>query len=149
WDRQERVLTLARDRLGEKPLYYGVQGGVVLFGSELKALQALPNFHGEINRDVLTLFLRTGYVPSPYSIYKGIYKLLPGAYLSIDSGLAEVGEPTVYWSARHVAEAGSKHIFLGTEIEAEQELSRLLMQSTSEQMIADVPLGVFLSGGID
>jgi asparagine synthase (glutamine-hydrolysing) len=153
WDRQQRTLTLARDRIGEKPLYYGVQGRAFLFGSELKALRAHPEFRGEIDRDALTLFLRHGYVAAPYSIYKGIRKLLPGTYLTIPAGQGlssqGVGGPTVYWSARDVAEAGAREIFRGTEAEAEQELARLLMQSTAGQMIADVPLGVFLSGGVD
>ncbi|PYS86259.1 MAG: asparagine synthase (glutamine-hydrolyzing) [Acidobacteria bacterium] len=153
WDRRQRTLTLARDRIGEKPLYYGVQGDAFLFGSELKALRAHPEFHGEIDRDALTLFLRHGYVPAPYSIYKGIHKLLPGTYLRIAAGQGlssrSVGTPTVYWSAREVAEVGTREIFRGTKAEAERELARLLMQSTAGQMIADVPLGAFLSGGVD
>ncbi len=153
WDRRQRTLTLARDRIGEKPLYYGVQGRTFLFGSELKALRAHAEFRGEIDRDALTLFLRHSYVPAPYSIYKGIHKLLPGTYLRIAAGQGlcsqGVGGPTVYWSAREGAEAGAREIFRGSEAEAERELARLLMQSTAGQMIADVPLGAFLSGGVD
>jgi len=153
WDRRQRTLTLARDRIGEKPLYYGVQGRAFLFGSELKALRAHPQFHGEIDRDALTLFLRHGHVPAPYSIYKGIHKLLPGTYLRIAARQGRysggVGDPTVYWSAREVAEAGAREFFRGSEAEAERELARLLMQSTAGQMIADVPVGAFLSGGVD
>ena len=153
WDRRQRTLTLARDRIGEKPLYYGVQGRAFLFGSELKALRAHPEFRGEIDRDALTLFLRHSYVPAPYSIYRGIHKLSPGTYLRIAAGQGlsaqGVGGPTVYWSAREVAEAGAREIFRGSEAEAEHELARLLMQSTAGQMIADVPLGAFVSGGVD
>jgi asparagine synthase (glutamine-hydrolysing) len=153
WDRQQRTLTLARDRLGEKPLYYGVQGNLLYFGSELKALRAYPDFRGDIDRDALALFLRHSYIPAPYSIYKGIHKLLPGTYLRIDceqlAGGRSIVGPTTYWSAREVVESGVGNEFQGTEMEAEQELSRLLLQSTAGQMIADVPLGAFLSGGID
>jgi len=148
WDRQARTLTLARDRLGEKPLYYGWQGETFLFGSELKALKAHPSFHAEIDRQALALFLRHNYVPAPYSIYRNIFKLLPGTYFSLRAGEREV-EPKVYWSARLVAEAGQREPFAGTEENAAEELRRLLSRSIAGQMIADVPLGAFLSGGLD
>ncbi|MDD2759919.1 MAG: asparagine synthase (glutamine-hydrolyzing), partial [Methylomonas sp.] len=147
WDRQSHVLTLARDRLGEKPLYYGIQNNSFLFGSELKALRAHPAFVGEIDRDVLTLYLRFNYIPAPFSIYKGIQKLLPGCYLQIDADSHST--LTAYWSARAVAESGQKDLFAGSESEAKAELESLLMQSISGQMMADVPLGAFLSGGVD
>mgnify|MGYP000229844643 CR=1 FL=1 len=148
WDRHARTLTLARDRFGEKPLYYGRQGDVFLFGSELKALKAHPAFHAEIDRDALALYLRHGYIPAPHSIYKGIFKLPPGTWAQVSAGL-EMGEPIVYWSARQAAERGQRNLFKGGEAEAVQELERLLQQSITGQMMADVPLGAFLSGGVD
>ncbi|MFZ5761965.1 MAG: asparagine synthase (glutamine-hydrolyzing) [Thermodesulfobacteriota bacterium] len=148
WDRRLRVLTLARDRLGEKPLYYGWQDGVFLFGSELKALRAHPAFRGEIDRAALALFLRYNYVPTPWSIYHGIRKLPPGAFLLVrseDRGC----EPTLYWSARTVAEEWRNNPFVGSDEEAREELERILRRAVAGQMVADVPLGAFLSGGID
>lgn len=150
WDREARVLTLARDRLGEKPLYYGWQRGVLLFGSELKALRAHPAFEGEIDRDVLTLFLRHNYVPAPYSIYRGISKLPPGAYFQIGiNSPGAGGSLQTYWSARDVAERGQKSRFVGSDDEARAALESVLEQSVAAQMLADVPLGAFLSGGAD
>lgn len=148
WDCQTRTLTLARDRLGEKPLYYGWQGSTFLFGSELKALKVHPSFNAEIDRQALALFLRHNYVPAPYSIYRDIFKLLPGTYFSLRAGEREV-QPKAYWSARLVAEAGQREPFPGTEQNAAEELQRLLSQAIAGQMIADVPLGAFLSGGLD
>jgi len=152
WDEREKELSLARDRLGEKPLYYGWQGrgssAAFLFGSELKALAAHPAFEGEISRDVLSLYVRHCYVPGPFTIYRGISKLMPGCFLVMS---AEGGEPHVeaYWSGRAAAEAGAADpAKLGPE-EAVSELERLLSRSISRQMLADVPLGAFLSGGVD
>lgn len=150
WDKRECALHLVRDRLGIKPLYYGWQGNAFLFGSELKALKQHPAFQGEINRGALALFLRHGYINFPYSIYQGIYKLLPGTILTIkefDPGLNL--EPQPYWSARTVAETGTANPFMGTEQEAVAELDSLLRDAIKHRMIADVPLGAFLSGGID
>lgn len=153
WDRELRTLTLARDRLGEKPLYYGWQKGVLLFGSELKALKAHPAFVGEIDRDALTLFLRHNAIPGAYSIYKGIHKLLPGTYWQITRAAgashAENGVLKTYWSARDAAEWGQKNHFAGSDDEARDALESVLGRSVSGQMLADVPLGAFLSGGID
>ncbi|MGH6635573.1 MAG: asparagine synthase (glutamine-hydrolyzing) [Gammaproteobacteria bacterium] len=148
WDRQQRVLTLVRDRIGEKPLYYGWQGNVFLFGSELKALRAYPGFRAEINRDALVLFLRHNYVPAPYSILSGIYKLPPGTYLAV-SPEHKNAMPLMYWSAREVAEQGQRGLFTGTHRDAAMELESLLRQAVAGQMVADVPLGAFLSGGVD
>lgn len=148
WDRAQRALTLARDRLGEKPLYYGWQGDSFLFGSELKALRAHPAFAAEINRDALALFLRHNAIPAPYSIYRGIHKLLPGTFLQIHAGQTNA-QPVAYWSARLVAEVGQRNLFRGSEQEATEKLERLLQHSIAGQMLADVPLGAFLSGGID
>ena len=148
WDRAERVLTLARDRMGEKPLYYGWQGDTFLFGSELTALKAHPAFQGEIDRGSLALMLRHNYIPAPYSIYKGIRKLPPGTYLNLLMGKRE-GQPVHYWSVREVAERGQERPFAGDETEAIKTLEAHLLESIGLQMIADVPLGAFLSGGVD
>ena len=148
WDRVDRSLILARDRMGEKPLYYGWQGDTFLFGSELKALKAHPAFQGEIDRDALALMLRHNYIPAPYSIYKGIRKLLPGTYLKLLMGKRE-GEPVHYWSVRGMAERGQAQPFAGSEAEAVMALEAHLLESIGLQMIADVPLGAFLSGGVD
>ncbi len=151
WDRHEQRLSLVRDRLGIKPLYYGWTGNVFLFGSELKALKAHPAFQGEIDRDALALFLRHNYVPTPYTIYAGFRKLLPGMILTLagNDRPGEYPEPEPYWSARQVAESGVAHPFEGSDQDAAEELERLLRESIRERMIADVPLGAFLSGGID
>jgi len=148
WDRQERVLHLGRDRFGEKPLYYGWVGDTLLFASELKALKAHPAFRAEINRDALTLYVRYCYVPAPYSIYEGIYKLSPGTVLSWN-GSHDRPAPVPYWSAREVAERGAAAPFIGTESEAAKQLEELLQDAVGLRMMADVPLGAFLSGGID
>jgi asparagine synthase (glutamine-hydrolysing) len=148
WDRERRSLTLARDRLGEKPLYYGWQGNDFLFGSELKALRAHPAFRAEVDRNVLALFMRHNCVPAPYSIYTGIHKLSPGTWLELG---AQEREPRVqvYWSARSAALAGQRNPFLGSEDEARERLDGLLREVLAREMLADVPLGVFLSGGVD
>lgn len=148
WDRESRTLTLARDRLGEKPLYYGWQGETFLFGSELKALKAHPAFCAGIDRDALALFLRHNAIPAPYSIYQDIYKLPPGTFLQVHAGQKDA-RPVTYWSARSVAEVGQRNQFQGSDAEAAAELERLLGQAVDGQMVADVPLGAFLSGGID
>jgi asparagine synthase (glutamine-hydrolysing) len=148
WDRETRTLYLARDRLGEKPLYYGWQGDSFLFGSELKAFKPHPAFRAEIDRDALTLFLRHGYIPAPHTIYRGIHKLPAGAYLALTSDSREA-VPVAYWSARAVAETGQRNPYAGTETEAADELERLLRRAVAGQMMADVPLGAFLSGGFD
>ena len=150
WDREERVLYLARDRMGEKPLYYGWQQGVFLFGSELKALRRHPAFHGEIDRDALTLYLRYNRVPTPLSIYKGVAKLEPGHYLRIAwHGKRSAEKPVAYWRLEEAIQRGKSNPFAGDDREAVAELTRLLKESIRGQMIADVPLGAFLSGGYD
>jgi asparagine synthase (glutamine-hydrolysing) len=152
WDRQERVLYLTRDRIGEKPLYYGWMGRVFLFGSELKALRTYPAWAGTISRDALALLLSYGCIPSPHSIYQGIFKLLPGTFLTIPLAQARPGvcpDPIPYWSVREVAEAGCAAPFGGSDAEAVAYLDRLLREAVAHQMVADVPLGAFLSGGID
>ncbi len=157
WDRKERRLHLARDRMGEKPLYFGWQGKTFLFGSELKALRAHPDWQGEVDRDAIALLLRHNYVPAPYSIFERIYKLEPGCVFSVTPEDAsrpldwrEVGrrlEP--YWSLQSAVAAGAKSSFAGSDDEAVDELDELLRSSVRRQMVADVPLGAFLSGGYD
>ena len=152
WDKAENTLYLARDRMGEKPLYYGWQGNTFLFGSELKALRQHPAWQGEINRDALSSYLRHGYVPAPFSIYKDINKLLPGTYLKLSqqqAGQRAMPEPLHYWSIDEAVQKGLQEPFSGTPEQAVEELDQLLRQSIRGQMIADVPLGAFLSGGID
>jgi asparagine synthase (glutamine-hydrolysing) len=150
WDRQERVIHLVRDRMGEKPLYYGWIGKTFAFASELKALKAHPDFDREQNRDALTLYFRYNYIPAPYSIYQGISKALPGTIVTIAQ--AEAGcTPTVtpYWSVRAAVEQGTTNPFTGSEAEALGHLDTLLRDAVKIRMEADVPLGAFLSGGID
>ena len=154
WDRREHTLTLARDRMGEKPLYYGWQGKTFLFGSELKALRAHPAFRGEINRNAIALQMRHCYIPAPYSIYAGIHKLQPGTSLTLSLGdkPAAAGkplEPVAYWRLADAVRAGQAQPFAGSDAEAIAELEQTLSQAVRGQMLADVPLGAFLSGGVD
>jgi asparagine synthase (glutamine-hydrolysing) len=148
WDRQLRVLLLARDRMGEKPLFYGVQNGVLLFGSELKALKVHPAFAGEIDRTAIALQMRHNYVPAPYSIYQGIRKLPAGTLLRLQYGMA-LGEPVPYWSLSNAFASGRSNPFTGSDTDAVNTLEELLLESVALQMQADVPLGAFLSGGVD
>jgi asparagine synthase (glutamine-hydrolysing) len=148
WDRERGELSLVRDRLGEKPLYYGVQGGTLLFGSELKALRAHPAFHGKLDRGAVALFLRHNYIPAPYSIYQGIHKLAP-AMIARFSRPDVPPELTPYWSALSAAEAGLAAPFAEGDAAYLELLRTQLMETVRDQMVADVPLGAFLSGGID
>ena len=153
WDRSQDLLYLVRDRMGEKPLYYGWQGTSFLFGSELKALRAHPAFRAELNRDSLAAYLRLSYVPAPHSIYRGISTLPPGTVLALPCGKgASPGvtpEPLPYWSVLEAAGAGSRDPFGGSESDGVQRLDTLLRGAIARQMVADVPLGAFLSGGVD
>lgn len=148
WDRQNEELTLGRDRLGEKPLYYGWQQGHFLFGSELKALSAHAAFKAEIDRGALALFMRHAYIPAPYSIYSGIAKLPPASLLVVSRARPE---PVIanYWSGQSAVEQGVCEPFLGSAEQAVDELESRLKDAIGRQMVADVPLGAFLSGGID
>ena len=152
WDRQTRVLTLARDRLGEKPLYYGWQGSgrsaVFLFGSDLSALRAHPQFNARIDRDALCLFMRNSNFGEHHSVYEGIHKLLPGNLLTVSQAVPDPAIQT-YWSAAVCAQSGIRRRFDGTATEAVDALEVLLKDAVRKQMVADVPLGAFLSGGID
>lgn len=151
WDKKEQVLFLARDRMGEKPLYYGWQGKTFLFGSELKSLQKHPAWIGEIDSGALTLYVRHSYVPGPYSIYQGIAKLPQGTILRVDinNDAQHTQQPESYWSLHDVVCKGIENPFAGDEKEAVDELERLLLAAVARQMTADVPLGAFLSGGYD
>jgi asparagine synthase (glutamine-hydrolysing) len=152
WDKKTVTLTLGRDRLGEKPLYYGWQGrgnnAAFLFGSELKALRQHPAFENNINRSALSLIARHSCIPAPYSIYEGISKLPPGSLLTVS---LQQREPKVwaYWSGAQVAEFGVANPFVGSPDQAVDELESLLRDAVRQQMMADVPLGAFLSGGVD
>jgi asparagine synthase (glutamine-hydrolysing) len=151
WDRRDRVLWLVRDRLGEKPLYYGWMGSTFLFASELKSFVAHPDFVDDVNRDALALYLRHNYVPAPHCIYRGLLKLPPGTLLKVsaNSGRGQPLIPTAYWSVREAAENGISHGFEGSESEAIRQLDAVLRKTIKDQMVADVPLGAFLSGGVD
>ncbi len=149
-DRKERRLILARDRMGEKPLYYGWVGNHFIFASELKALEVFPFWSGEINRDALTLLLRHNYIPSPHSIYKNIKKLLPATYIQIDLVDGNAGSqpiPESYWRLEKFY--GASEARVTTRPSAADRLDILLREVIGEQLISDVPLGAFLSGGVD
>ncbi len=150
YDRAERTLHLARDRFGEKPLYWGWLGGTLVFGSELKALRRHPRWEGRIDRGALTLLLRYNYIPAPHAIYQGIRKVLPGTILSFraDAPGAD-GSSEAYWSAPAAAAQGLAAPLVGDETEVLAELEGALRRTVAQEMVADVPLGAFLSGGID
>ena len=162
WDRRDRRLSLARDRVGEKPLYWGWAGKALVFGSELKALRQHPNFPREVCRQAVAQYLSFAYVPAPRSIHPGIYKLEPGCILTID-GAPPTAPPTTplrpgevhgslsirrYWSLNEMIEVGARSHFT-SEVEALSSVDKALHQAVGRQMVADVPLGAFLSGGID
>jgi asparagine synthase (glutamine-hydrolysing) len=148
WDKVECALYLARDRMGEKPLYFGSSGGSFLFGSELKSLCAHPLWRGEIDRNALALYMRHKYVPTPWSIYRGFSKLPPAHFVVVREAGQVVSEPQCYWDLGHIAEVGSTEA-KGSSEELTDELHELLRDAVGRRMAADVPLGAFLSGGID
>jgi asparagine synthase (glutamine-hydrolysing) len=150
WDARDRRLTLCRDRFGEKPLYYAWIGSDFVFASELKAFAAHPNWKASIDRRALTAFMRYSYVPAPWTIWQGVRKLVAGSMLSIPESLApgELTQPQAYWSMREQMAAG-RHDRLTDPAATIDELERLLAQAVVRQSISDVPLGAFLSGGID
>jgi len=147
WDREDRTLSLVRDRFGIKPLYYGWAGATFLFGSELKALRAYPGFNSGLDRDALTLYFRHNYIPAPHTAYSNAKKLDPGSILTLRS--EEQSDVTQYWSALDVWNHGVTNPFAGTFEEAVDELDDLLADAVSLRMLSDVPLGALLSGGID
>lgn len=148
WDSEKNELSLARDRVGEKPIYYGTSGNTFIFASELKALKMHPGFSATIDRRALALFMRHNYVPAPYSIYEGIFKLSPGSVLTLTSPEISYG-PKPYWSAGQIAAASLVSQFAGDASVATDQLEKLLLEAVAGQMVADVPLGAFLSGGYD
>jgi asparagine synthase (glutamine-hydrolysing) len=149
WDRDERALILARDRMGEKPLCYALLGDTVVFASELRALHLHPAFDGAIDRGAVALLLRYNCIPAPHSIFDGVRKLPSGNWLRIPFDATALPEPRAYWSLGRCAEAGQRDRFEGSEAEAATSLEALLDEVVRSQMISDVPLGAFLSGGID
>ncbi|MCM1174311.1 MAG: asparagine synthase (glutamine-hydrolyzing) [Blautia sp.] len=148
YDKKEHELFLARDRVGEKPLYYGFAGKTFVFASELGAISCLEHFQNPVRKDVLEAYFRYGYIPAPYSIYENIYKLEPGKILKIKEPF-QTCEITAYWSIKDIACYGQVHPFQGSGQEAAEELERLLKDAIRGQMAADVPVGAFLSAGID
>ena len=156
WDRESGTLTLARDRAGEKPLYYGYIGAgpdrCLVFASELKAIRAHPRFSGEIDRNSVSLLLRHNYIPAPYSIYRNVSKLPPATLATVRTrDIAEGVAPALeeYWSLAQAVEMGRQTPYQGTPDEAVADLDTLLRSVVGQQMMADVPLGAFLSGGVD
>jgi len=157
WDRKARRLTLARDRMGEKPLYYGWSAGggagsVLLFGSELKALAAHPSWDRPISRGAVDLMLRHDYVPGPHAIFEGIWKLPPGHSVALSWAEMAAGalpDPEPYWPAAEAALGAAAAPFAGSEAEAAEQLDALLREAVAMRLVADVPVGAFLSGGID
>ncbi len=148
YDRQEKKFFLGRDRIGEKPLYYGFSGNSFVFASEIGCIYEFAGRQLEIDRDALALYFRHGYIPAPYTIYKGIRKMEAGSIIEIATPYTEI-KAYKYWDIMEVAKYGLSHRFRGSEEEASDELERLLKQSVGRQMAADVPVGAFLSGGID
>jgi asparagine synthase (glutamine-hydrolysing) len=151
WDRQEQELWLGRDRVGKKPLYYGVTHGSIIFASELKSLLRFPGFDTQIDKDALALFLRHSYIPAPLSIYRTVQKVQAGALkkIRIRAGSPEVGPDQRYWSAREAFADSYLRRFQGTPVEAVEALDGLLREAVRDRMVADVPLGALLSGGVD
>lgn len=148
WDELEGRLFLARDRMGEKPLYYGWASGSFVFASELKALRAIPGWSPELDLDAVGLQMRYTYIPAPYSVYKGISKLEPGTYVKVTlREFPEIGPAVPYWNFDDIALSSRSHS--RSRIEAAEELELLLTKVIGHQMVADVPVGAFLSGGID
>ena len=151
WDLKERRLTLARDRAGEKPLYYGWQGGTLLFASELKAMAAHPAWHAVVDRSALASYTRFGYVPAPKSMFQGIQKLCPGSFISFSADASPHVQSVQqqYWSAVQTARSGLENSLILSDGEATDTLEKTLSRAVRLRMVADVPLGAFLSGGID
>ncbi|KAF1688013.1 asparagine synthase (glutamine-hydrolyzing) [Pseudoxanthomonas broegbernensis] len=157
WDRRERCLWLARDRVGKKTLYYGWAGGALVFGSELKALWRHPDFDNGVDRDALTLLLRLGYIPAPHCVHEGAFKLMPGCLLRLDAAAVADGaaahdphrDQRRWWDGRERMRAVLAEPFAGGVDEAESRLDALLHDAVGLRRVADVPVGVFLSGGTD
>lgn len=163
WDKKEKELWLVRDRLGIKPLYYGWVGRYFIFSSELKAFKAISNLGLQIDKDALCLFLRHNYIPAPYSIYKNVFKLEPGSFLKLDlKDAAQIPSkfspyarnansegPKKFWDIREKAINGIENPFSGSQVELDEVVKNLISDSIKIRLMSDVPLGLFLSGGID
>jgi asparagine synthase (glutamine-hydrolysing) len=151
WDRERRELHLVRDRFGEKPLYFGWVGKRLAFASELKSIYLLPEFRAEIDRDAVALYLRHNCIPAPHTIYRGLSKLLPGQLVTVDAGVRPGGIlPTrAYWSAREAIEDARRRPLVGTDDSMIDQFESVLSESVAARMLADVPVGAFLSGGVD
>ena len=147
WDRRDRKLTLIRDRMGVKPLYYGRNNGVLFFGSQPKAFRPHPAWRPEIDRDAIAACLAFNYIPAPLSVWRGIRKLRPGHYVTLDA--EGQGEERCYWDPREVARGGARQRLPEDAVAAEEELDALLSDAVKWRLVADVPVGAFLSGGID
>ncbi|MCZ6619936.1 MAG: asparagine synthase (glutamine-hydrolyzing) [Gammaproteobacteria bacterium] len=147
WDKERCELSLVRDRLGIKPLYWGYLDGSLIFASELKAFRPYPGWHPTLNRDAIAAYLRHNYIPTPHCIYQGVHKLQPGCYLTFAVGR----EPEIhhYWDFRDIAARAVADRRPIEAEEAEQTLDELLRDAVSKRMVADVPLGALLSGGVD
>ena len=148
YDKRNRSVSLARDRMGEKPLYYGRVSGFTVFSSDIGSIEQIKGADLKINTAVLASYFKGGYIPAPYTIYKDIYKLLPGHFLTIYAPYIE-WEDRCYWDIKAIAKKGQDNIFTGSFEEASKELEGLILEAIRGQMISDVPLGAFLSGGID
>ena len=150
WDRRERSLHLLRDRFGEKPLYYGWVGNVFAFGSELKALSALPGFDRELNRRAVTQFLRRNCIPAPDTVWQDVYKLLPGHMVTLRAPTpGRLPKQRCYWSAADAVAHARENQLTGSDSEMTDRLEKALSDAVAARMVADVPVGAFLSGGID
>ncbi|MNK20756.1 Asparagine synthetase [glutamine-hydrolyzing] 1 [compost metagenome] len=157
WDHAEQCLWLARDRVGKKPLYYGWAGQALVFGSELKALWQHPDFDNGIDRDALTLLLRLDYIPAPHCIHEHCFKLMPGRVLRLDTAAVAAGaaahrpdqQQVPFWNARERMQQALAQPFVGSDAQAEEQLDGVLRDAVALRMVADVPVGVFLSGGTD
>ena len=154
WDQREQTLVLARDRMGQKPLYYGWAGDAVVFGSELKALRAHPDFRAEVDREALALYFMYTCVPGPHTIYRGVRHLPPGTLVRLAADDLSPGEDLLvreapYWSLADAVAAGRTNPFRGSDLDAEDALDGLLQTAVRDRLVADVPVGAFLSGGVD
>lgn len=151
WDRRDRVLHLARDRMGKKPLYVGYADGDLIFSSELKAFRHYPNFKPQINQQALALYLQYGYVPAPYCVYEGVHALLPGHMISVPFGtkIDLIGMMVPHWDQAEVLRQARRNMSAQKDATVIDEFSDLLTRCVKDRMVSDVPLGAFLSGGID
>ena len=151
WDNKNKTLSLARDRAGEKPLYYGFQGNILLFASEIKAIKKHPYFLNEIDKNITDTFLKLGYIPTPWTAWKNIFKLKPGCFITFSASniVSQDSKPEEFWSFEETIKNSQNNLFLGDSKQAIIKLEELLIDSITGQMLSDVPLGAFLSGGID